>query len=157
MQARYGAESRTALMGFRFRRSVKLLPGIRLNFGKRGVSMSAGPRGATVNIGRKGTRLTTSLPGTGLSYSQRINSASNDPGPRATSNDIPTSTAVWLIVMALGLFAMLTRVSTLMIGGWFVAFVSMTFVLKGSSIILRIGGAFLFACVLLVLAMKWGL
>src|ERR1700722_477483 len=27
-------------MGFRFRRSIKLLPGIRLNFGKRGISTS---------------------------------------------------------------------------------------------------------------------
>jgi hypothetical protein len=25
-------------MGFRFRRSIKILPGIRLNFGKRGVN-----------------------------------------------------------------------------------------------------------------------
>ena len=30
-------------MGFRFRRSIKILPGIRLNFGKRGVSTSIGP------------------------------------------------------------------------------------------------------------------
>jgi hypothetical protein len=31
-------------MGFRFRRSIKVLPGIRLNLGKRSASMSLGVR-----------------------------------------------------------------------------------------------------------------
>jgi hypothetical protein len=55
-------------MGFRFRRSVKLLPGIRLNFGKRGISTSIGVRGAHVTFGKTGTRTTVGLPGSGLSY-----------------------------------------------------------------------------------------
>jgi Protein of unknown function (DUF4236) len=55
-------------MGFRFRRSIKILPGIRLNFGKRGVSTSIGVRGAHVTVGRTGTRTTVGLPGSGLSY-----------------------------------------------------------------------------------------
>jgi hypothetical protein len=55
-------------MGFRFRRSVKILPGIRLNFGKRGISTSIGVRGAHVTFGRTGVRTTVGLPGSGLSY-----------------------------------------------------------------------------------------
>jgi hypothetical protein len=55
-------------MGFRFRRSVKLLPGIRLNFGKRGISTSIGVRGAHVTFGKTGTRTTVGLPCSGLSY-----------------------------------------------------------------------------------------
>jgi hypothetical protein len=55
-------------MGFRFRRSVKILPGVRLNFGKRGVSTSIGVRGAHVTFGKTGTRTTVGLPGSGLSY-----------------------------------------------------------------------------------------
>jgi hypothetical protein len=55
-------------MGFRFRRSIKLLPGIRLNFGKRGVSTSIGVRGAHVTFGKSGTRTTVGLPGSGLSF-----------------------------------------------------------------------------------------
>ena len=55
-------------MGFRFRRSIKILPGIRLNFGKRGISASIGVRGAHVTYGPTGTRTTVGLPGTGLSY-----------------------------------------------------------------------------------------
>ena len=95
-------------MGFRFRRSLKIAPGLRLNFGKRGVSMSAGPRGATVNIGRRGTHVTTSVPGTGLSYSQKLPASSEAVAP-AMSNQIPAATAIALIVMALGFFAMLTE------------------------------------------------
>lgn len=56
-------------MGFRFRKSVKILPGIRLNFSKSGISTSLGGPGASINIGPKGTRKTVGLPGTGMSYS----------------------------------------------------------------------------------------
>jgi hypothetical protein len=55
-------------MGFRFHRSIKLLPGIRINLGKRGVSTSIGVRGAHVTFGKTGTRTTIGLPGSGLSY-----------------------------------------------------------------------------------------
>jgi Protein of unknown function (DUF4236) len=55
-------------MGFRFRRSIKLLPGIRLNIGKRGVSTSIGVRGVHVTFGKTGTRTTVGLPGSGISY-----------------------------------------------------------------------------------------
>ncbi len=55
-------------MGFRFRRSIGLLPGIRINLGKRGASVSLGRRGAHVTFGATGTRTTVGLPGTGLSY-----------------------------------------------------------------------------------------
>jgi hypothetical protein len=55
-------------MGFRFHRSVRLLPGVRLNFSKSGVSTSIGTRGAWLTFGRKGTRTTVGLPGTGISY-----------------------------------------------------------------------------------------
>ncbi|WP_162570471.1 DUF4236 domain-containing protein [Variovorax sp. SRS16] len=55
-------------MGFRLNRRIKILPGVRLNLSKSGISTSIGGKGATVNIGRGKTRVTTSLPGNGLSY-----------------------------------------------------------------------------------------
>jgi hypothetical protein len=55
-------------MGFRFHRSIKVFPGLRLNFGKRGISASIGVRGAHVTFGKTGTRTTVGLPGSGLSY-----------------------------------------------------------------------------------------
>ena len=58
-------------MGFRFRRSVRLFPGLRLNASKSGVSMSVGTRGAWYTIGSKGRRrVTVGLPGTGIGYTQ---------------------------------------------------------------------------------------
>lgn len=55
-------------MGFRFRRTIKIMPGVRLNVGKKGVSVSAGRRGANVTVGKTGVRTTVGLPGTGLSH-----------------------------------------------------------------------------------------
>jgi hypothetical protein len=57
-------------MGFRFRRSVKVLPGIRLNLSGSGASVSLGARGFHYTIGPKGTRVTVGGPGTGLSWTE---------------------------------------------------------------------------------------
>ena len=57
-------------MGFRFRRSVRILPGVRLNLSGSGASVSLGARGFHYTIGPKGTRVTAGLPGTGLSWTQ---------------------------------------------------------------------------------------
>lgn len=54
-------------MGFRFRRSIRLAPGVRLNLSKSGVSTTIGVPGANVNVGRA-PRATLGIPGTGLSY-----------------------------------------------------------------------------------------
>ncbi|HEX5461375.1 MAG TPA: DUF4236 domain-containing protein [Steroidobacteraceae bacterium] len=59
-------------MGFRVRHSVRLFPGVRLNFSGGGISTTIGGRGASVNIGHRGTYLNLGLPGTGLSYRTRI-------------------------------------------------------------------------------------
>lgn len=57
-------------MTLRFRKSVRLLPGVKLNVTKHGLSsLSVGGKGLTYNIGKKGTRTTGGLPGSGLSYS----------------------------------------------------------------------------------------
>ena len=66
-------------MGIRFRKTIKILPGLRFNLSRTGISTSLGPKGATVNL-RGGKRsLTTGLPGTGLSQRHDIT-----PGARRT-------------------------------------------------------------------------
>lgn len=55
-------------MGLRFRKSVKLFPGIRLNLGKKGASVTVGRRGASMTFGKKRTRTNIGIPGTGLSW-----------------------------------------------------------------------------------------
>lgn len=56
-------------MGLRFRKSVSILPGVRLNFGKTGMSVSAGVPGFRKTFHTSG-RVTTSvgIPGTGIYY-----------------------------------------------------------------------------------------
>jgi hypothetical protein len=58
-------------MAFRFRRSIRILPGVRINLGKRSASVSLGGRGAHVTMrpGHK-VRATVGMPGTGLSYTE---------------------------------------------------------------------------------------
>jgi hypothetical protein len=55
-------------MGFRFRKSIRLFPGLRINLSESGASISIGKPGATMNISDKGARTTLGLPGTGISY-----------------------------------------------------------------------------------------
>jgi hypothetical protein len=55
-------------MPFKFRKSYKIAPGVRLNVGKKGMSTSIGGKGSTINVGKKGVKHTASIPGTGMSY-----------------------------------------------------------------------------------------
>jgi Ca2+-dependent lipid-binding protein len=56
-------------MGLRFRRSIKIAPGIKFNVTKRGVGLTAGVRGAHVSINSSGRKTKSiGIPGTGLSY-----------------------------------------------------------------------------------------
>ena len=64
-------------MGFRFRKSIKLAPGIRVNLSPSGASLSAGVRGASVTMGPRGTHVNAGLPGTGLSYRSRVGGGPN--------------------------------------------------------------------------------
>lgn len=43
-------------MGFNFRKSIKIMPGLTLNLGKKSSSISIGPRGAKLNINSKGKK-----------------------------------------------------------------------------------------------------
>jgi hypothetical protein len=80
-------------MTWRFRRSIRLAPGFRLNLGKRSASLSIGGRGAHVTVGRRGTRATVGLPGTGLSYSETIGAAHRPAAPRPSTTTLPAASA----------------------------------------------------------------
>ena len=90
-------------MGFRFRKSVKLFPGVRINLSKSGPSLSVGGRGHTLNVSSRGTRATVGIPGTGVSFSKRLSSAT---APRQTLEQTPPSTGpksaawIWFIFIA---------------------------------------------------------
>lgn len=73
-------------MGLRYRKSMKVAPGIRLYLGKNGISTSFGRRGASISVGKRGTFLNVGLPGTGLSYRQRIDSTGTKKKVQQKSN-----------------------------------------------------------------------
>lgn len=74
-------------MGLRFRKSVSLCKGVRLNFGKTGASISVGGKGYRKTINTKG-QVTTSMgiPGTGIYYTDtkplKNNKSSNSSSSR---------------------------------------------------------------------------
>lgn len=63
-------------MSWRFRKSFKLIPGVRLNLSKTGLSASFGGSPFTVNVGPRGVYGTASIPGTGISLRQQLTGGS---------------------------------------------------------------------------------
>ncbi|WEG15108.1 DUF4236 domain-containing protein [Alkalihalophilus pseudofirmus] len=58
-------------MAFRFRRSKKIAPGVRINVSKKSIGLSVGGKGFRHSINTSGRRTTTAgIPGTGMSYSK---------------------------------------------------------------------------------------
>lgn len=85
-------------MGLRFRKSFKLAPGVRMNFGSGGASWTLGPRGASVGIGKRGTYLNTGIPGTGISSRTRLSSGG---GGRSTASPFPSGESTMKLTIAI--------------------------------------------------------
>ncbi|OWV31492.1 DUF4236 domain-containing protein [Halomonas campaniensis] len=86
-------------MGLKFRKSVKVAPGVRVNFGKKSSSVSIGNKYGGYNIGSKGTRARVSAPGTGLSYSDRIDKPRSQRAPQKQKH---YSGAEWAVAVVVG-------------------------------------------------------
>lgn len=74
-------------MAWSYRKRIKIIPGVHLNFSKSGISTSIGVRGASVTIGQNGTYLNTGIPGTGLYNRQKI--SFDDENTNSDANSIP--------------------------------------------------------------------
>lgn len=93
-------------MGLRFRKSIKLGGGTRLNLSKSGVGFSFGTKGARVTKkAGGGTRTTISVPGTGISYvqdsgkSKRSSGNSGRGGMAGLNSNGPKKRKTWLWVL----------------------------------------------------------
>ena len=82
-------------MTLRFRKRIKIIPGIWLNLSKRGVSTSIGRRGMTVNLKGDQVKTTVGIPGSGISYSE-TSSAKRSPARSGLS--------IWVWVLLIVLF-----------------------------------------------------
>ncbi len=68
-------------MAWSYRKRIKIIPGVRLNFSKSGISTSIGVRGANMTFGKTGTYLNTGIPGTGLYNRRKLSDSSNNSSP----------------------------------------------------------------------------
>ena len=84
----------------RFRKSVKICPGVKVNFSKSGVSTTFGGKGASVSVGKNGTYLNTGIPGTGLYDRTKIGGSSSS--KRRTSGGSTRQSATSGLIQNLG-------------------------------------------------------
>ncbi|TIT01144.1 MAG: DUF4236 domain-containing protein [Mesorhizobium sp.] len=95
-------------MAFRFRKSVRIAPGVRINLSAKSASVRVGPKGLGYTISTTGKkRLSASIPGTGLSYSKGVSSkrqsAPGAPSQRHASQTKPSSKGpIALLLLAIG-------------------------------------------------------
>ena len=78
-------------MALRFRKSIKLAPGIRWNLSGSGSSWTFGPRGASIGVGQHGAFLNTGIPGTGLYSRSRLSGQSAAEPRRAATGSTSVS------------------------------------------------------------------
>lgn len=83
-------------MGFRFRRRVRIAPGVFLNVSKSGLGMSVGPRGLKAGVGTRGQHYSIGAPGTGLHYRKEHRNPGAPSRPRPSSHEIPEHVNVQL-------------------------------------------------------------
>lgn len=75
-------------MGFRFRKSKQLLPGVQATVSKNGVRVRLGGKHAGVSVGSSGVRASASIPGTGISYSKKLAGNSSKSKGKKESYDV---------------------------------------------------------------------
>ncbi|SEM12007.1 Protein of unknown function [Roseovarius azorensis] len=107
-------------MVLRFRRTMKIAPGVRLNLTKKGVSARIGPRGAGITTGTSGTTVSVGIPGSGLHVSRKVKAAAKraDTQDAAKPDNVPGGGAklgffgwigvlVWVLIILWGVGRML--------------------------------------------------
>lgn len=98
-------------MSFRFQRRIKILPGLRLNVSKTGISWTVGTRGAGINVRDGKLTGNVGIPGTGLSYRKRLDLPDSEREPSAPVNPTVSShnslvvlAVVFVLGIAVGVF-----------------------------------------------------
>ncbi|MBQ3574348.1 MAG: DUF4236 domain-containing protein [Clostridia bacterium] len=77
----------------RFRKSIRLCKGVKLNLSKSGVSLSTGIRGLSLTTSKKGMWLNTSLPGTGIYDRKQIVNFNKKKGTKKSAKTAETAAA----------------------------------------------------------------
>lgn len=89
-------------MGFRFRKSFKVAPGVKLNIGKKSAGVSVGGKGFRTSVSSSGRKTTSvGVPGTGLSYVSSSGGSSKSKSSKGSANSMSSSKkgGCWLILV----------------------------------------------------------
>ena len=82
-------------MGTRYRKSIKVAPGVRVNVGKKSVGISAGNEYSGISVNSKtGAHARISAPGTGMSYTTKIKNTSETTSIPLSSDSEPAPSEV---------------------------------------------------------------
>ena len=79
-------------MAWNYRKRIKIIPGIHLNFSKSGISTTIGVRGVNMTIGKSGTFLNQSIPGLGIYKRQKISGENGNGKVNEPTNYVPVKT-----------------------------------------------------------------
>lgn len=76
-------------MAWSYRKRIKVIPGVHLNFSKRGISTTIGIKGASINFSKSGTTVNTSV--LGFSNRHKLSTPQSRPNPVLSYPDYPTN------------------------------------------------------------------
>ena len=86
-------------MGFRFRKSFKIAPGVKLNLGKKSAGISVGGKYGGISCNTKtGARARVSAPGTGLSYSTSLNTSKKTTSSSASTQVLELNAKTYMLL-----------------------------------------------------------
>jgi hypothetical protein len=72
-------------MGLRFRKRIKIAPGVHINLSGSGISFNLGIPGLNVNLGSRSS-VNLGVPGTGISYRHSLNDKRDSSVPKNETN-----------------------------------------------------------------------
>lgn len=107
-------------MGFRFRKSFKVAPGVRLNVGKKSASVSLGGRGFRTSVSTSGRKTrTVGIPGTGISHVSTSGGKRSSAAHHISSHQKPASpmllricSKIMLVIAIVALFLTIVGFAT---------------------------------------------
>jgi hypothetical protein len=110
----------------KFRKRIKIAPGVNINLSKSGVSGTFGGKGASVNVGKNGVYANTGIPGTGIYDRQKISGggsgADEDEIETAENENLfvenPTPEQTAALGRVFGIIALVVGVITLLLQIW---------------------------------------
>lgn len=105
-------------MAMRFRKSIKVAPGVRVNLNKKSTSVTVGGKGAHFTASSTGKKTTSvGIPGTGVSYVSS-SGGSTKKSKKTTAAAAPSPRSYKVSGIILLIVAVLIGLPTVSFGGW---------------------------------------